>query len=122
MDSGILMIQDSILVCSPDPRIPHTANCGSFATGLQLVISYKVARLPSSQFLSSTMDRIGCRLDYVVLSCVQTMKGLYLAALLSKNLSKYAMSTTMRVMIDNFQQHLGLELYTEAQYDNKIHN
>jgi hypothetical protein len=25
MDSGILMIQDSILVCSPDPRIPHTA-------------------------------------------------------------------------------------------------
>jgi hypothetical protein len=27
MDSGILMIQDSILVCSPDPRIPHTAQC-----------------------------------------------------------------------------------------------
>jgi hypothetical protein len=26
MDSGILMIQDSILVCSPDPRIPHTAH------------------------------------------------------------------------------------------------
>jgi hypothetical protein len=26
MDSGILMIQDSILVCSPDPRIPHTAD------------------------------------------------------------------------------------------------
>jgi hypothetical protein len=25
MDSGILMIQDSILVCSPDPRILHTA-------------------------------------------------------------------------------------------------
>jgi hypothetical protein len=25
MDSGILMLQDSILVCSPDPRIPHTA-------------------------------------------------------------------------------------------------
>jgi hypothetical protein len=25
MDSGILMIQDSILVCSSDPRIPHTA-------------------------------------------------------------------------------------------------
>jgi hypothetical protein len=25
MDSGILMIQDSIRVCSPDPRIPHTA-------------------------------------------------------------------------------------------------
>jgi hypothetical protein len=25
MDSGILMIQDSILVCSPDLRIPHTA-------------------------------------------------------------------------------------------------
>jgi hypothetical protein len=25
MDSKILMIQDSILVCSPDPRIPHTA-------------------------------------------------------------------------------------------------
>jgi hypothetical protein len=25
MDSGILMIQDSILICSPDPRIPHTA-------------------------------------------------------------------------------------------------
>jgi hypothetical protein len=23
MDSGILMIQDSILVCSPDPRIQH---------------------------------------------------------------------------------------------------
>jgi hypothetical protein len=28
MDSGILMIQDSILVCSPDPRIPHTALTG----------------------------------------------------------------------------------------------
>jgi hypothetical protein len=26
MDSGNLMIQDSILVCSPDPRIPHTAH------------------------------------------------------------------------------------------------
>jgi hypothetical protein len=26
MDSGILMIQDSILVCSPDPRILHTAD------------------------------------------------------------------------------------------------
>jgi hypothetical protein len=26
MDSGILMIHDSILVCSPDPRIPHTAD------------------------------------------------------------------------------------------------
>jgi hypothetical protein len=26
MDSGILMIQDSILACSPDPRIPHTAH------------------------------------------------------------------------------------------------
>jgi hypothetical protein len=25
MDSGILMIQDSILVCSPDPRTLHTA-------------------------------------------------------------------------------------------------
>jgi hypothetical protein len=25
MDSEILMIQDSILVCSPDPRILHTA-------------------------------------------------------------------------------------------------
>jgi hypothetical protein len=25
MDSRILMIQDSILACSPDPRIPHTA-------------------------------------------------------------------------------------------------
>jgi hypothetical protein len=24
--SGILMIHDSILVCSPDPRIPHTAD------------------------------------------------------------------------------------------------
>jgi hypothetical protein len=29
MDSGILMIQDSILVCSPDPRIPHTADSPS---------------------------------------------------------------------------------------------
>jgi hypothetical protein len=28
MDSGILMIQDSILVCSPDPSIPHTAPRG----------------------------------------------------------------------------------------------
>jgi hypothetical protein len=28
MDSGILMIQDSILVCSPDPRIPPTAGGG----------------------------------------------------------------------------------------------
>jgi hypothetical protein len=27
MDSGILMQQDSILVCSPNLRIPHTANC-----------------------------------------------------------------------------------------------
>jgi hypothetical protein len=26
MDSGILKIQDSILVCSPHPRIPHTAD------------------------------------------------------------------------------------------------
>jgi hypothetical protein len=25
MDSGILMQQDSILVCSPNLRIPHTA-------------------------------------------------------------------------------------------------
>jgi hypothetical protein len=29
MDSGILMIQDSILVCSPDPSIPHTADVGT---------------------------------------------------------------------------------------------
>jgi hypothetical protein len=29
MDFGILMIQDSILVCSPDPRIPHTADANS---------------------------------------------------------------------------------------------
>jgi hypothetical protein len=32
MDSGILMIQDSILVCSPDPRIPHTAEVPGFGT------------------------------------------------------------------------------------------
>jgi hypothetical protein len=37
MDSGILMIQDSILVCSPDPRIPHTA--GGHGT-LRKVIDY----------------------------------------------------------------------------------
>jgi hypothetical protein len=30
MDSGILMIQDSILVCSPDPRILHTAHVRMF--------------------------------------------------------------------------------------------
>jgi hypothetical protein len=29
MDSGILMIQDSILVCSPDPRILQTAQNGN---------------------------------------------------------------------------------------------
>jgi hypothetical protein len=33
MDSGILMIQDSILVCSPDPRIPHTAT-QAFTSGI----------------------------------------------------------------------------------------
>jgi hypothetical protein len=37
MDSGILMQQDSILVCSPNLRIPHTANVASMlATKKQL--------------------------------------------------------------------------------------
>jgi hypothetical protein len=44
MDSGILMIQDSILVCSPDPRIPHTAHghyragCADYNFGTHITI------------------------------------------------------------------------------------
>jgi hypothetical protein len=34
MDSGILMTQDSIPVCSPDPRIPHTGDQADLAIWL----------------------------------------------------------------------------------------
>jgi hypothetical protein len=54
------------------------------------------------------------------LSRVQTMAGLYLAAPLSENLSKYAMSTKMKNMIKGFQTRIGLQLYTQDQYDNML--
>jgi hypothetical protein len=48
---------------------------------------------------------------YVVLSRVRTMAGLYyLASPLSEDLSKYAMSTKMKNMIERFQSRIGLQL------------
>jgi hypothetical protein len=38
MDSGIVMIQDSILVCSPDPRIPHTADAATMILWTKLFL------------------------------------------------------------------------------------
>jgi hypothetical protein len=51
---------------------------------------------------------------------VQAMKGLYLAAPLSENLSKYAMFTNMKAMIENFQCCIGLHLhlYSKDDYGN----
>jgi hypothetical protein len=57
---------------------------------------------------------------YVVLSRVRTMKGLYLAAPLSENLSKYAMSKNMKDMIESFQNRIGLPIYSESDYGNNM--
>ena len=54
---------------------------------------------------------------YVVLSRVRTMKGLYLAEPLAHDLDKYAMSAKMKEMIADFETRIGMELYTESQYE-----
>ena len=54
---------------------------------------------------------------YVVLSRVRTMKGLYLAEPLAHDLDKYAMSAKMKDMIADFETRIGMELYTENQYE-----
>ena len=54
---------------------------------------------------------------YVVLSRVRTMKGLYLAEPLAHDLDKYAMSANMKRMIADFETRIGMELYTESQYE-----
>jgi hypothetical protein len=46
MDSGILMIQDSILVCSPDPRIPQAADVVCIA--LMVMFDVLVEDMPVS--------------------------------------------------------------------------
>jgi hypothetical protein len=58
MDSGILMIQDSILVCSPDPRIPHTAGCLFFVSesGLMILVARGEEDLEPTQWLASTLE------------------------------------------------------------------
>ena len=45
------------------------------------------------------------------------MKGLYLAEPLTLDLKKYAMSENMKLMIADFKTRIGMELYTENQYD-----
>jgi hypothetical protein len=57
---------------------------------------------------------------YVVLSRVRTMKGLYLAEPLSHDLNKYAMSKKMKEMIADFETRIGMELYTENQYEAEL--
>ena len=54
---------------------------------------------------------------YVILSRVRTMKGLYLEKPLSEDLRKYAMSDAMKKMISDFDQRIGLQLYTEDEYN-----
>jgi hypothetical protein len=84
-----------------------------------MVISYRVARLQSLLL----EQYYGQNWMYAVLLRVRTMKGLYLAAHLS-NLSKYAMSQSMREMIDNFQRHLctmpkrqAVVIFPEVNYE-----
>ena len=57
---------------------------------------------------------------YVVLSRVRTMKGLYLAEPLNRDLKKYAMSANMKRMIADFETRIGMELYTESQYEAEL--
>ena len=57
---------------------------------------------------------------YVVLSRVRTMKGLYLAEPLAHDLDKYAMSAKMKEMIADFETRIGMELYTENQYEAEL--
>ena len=48
------------------------------------------------------------------------MKGLYLAEPLTDDLNKYAMSVKMKEMIADFKTHIGMELYTETQYEAEL--
>ena len=57
---------------------------------------------------------------YVVLSRVRTMKGLYLAEPLTDDLKKYAMAKNMKEMIADFETRIGMELYTESQYEAEL--
>ena len=48
------------------------------------------------------------------------MKGLYLAEPLAHDLNKYAMSEKMKEMIADFETRIGMELYTENQYEAEL--
>jgi hypothetical protein len=53
---------------------------------------------------------------YVILSRVRKLDGLYLAIPLSYDLTKYAMSTEMKDMIAEFENHLAIQMYTQDEY------
>jgi hypothetical protein len=48
------------------------------------------------------------------------MNGLFLAVLLSEDLSKYSIPDKMKEMIAGFQVRLGLTLYSNAEYQNHL--
>jgi hypothetical protein len=58
MDSGILMIQDSILVCSPDPRIPHTAHEFYVFNSGREITRARVTRIPITDVVIKAIERI----------------------------------------------------------------
>jgi hypothetical protein len=74
MDSGILMIQDSILVCSPDPRIPHTAHGGlallEWKTTPCFVLCYNMKSMIGHLLLYA--DLVGQSMDLFVFNPLAT--------------------------------------------------
>jgi hypothetical protein len=61
MDSGILMIQDSILVCSPDPRIPHTTPDFCLKARLNWAKNVNEEREAPFQTLIGSMNQQYCK-------------------------------------------------------------
>jgi hypothetical protein len=53
---------------------------------------------------------------YVVLSCVWSMKGLYLDKPQSLDMTKYSMCPKMKEMIAEFNKTLGIKLYMDNKY------